>query len=185
MRTPSAWTAVAATLALALAYVVPLDDALAAGYLKIGDIKGESTDDKHKGEIEVLSWSWGEAATRRDVAAGSGMASGKRQHKPLVITKPVDKASPKLQEAIASGKPIPRVELLLPKEGGAAGEYVKYQLKNVYISSIQVGRATARDHVPTETFSLNYEEIKTTTVKRPVAAATPPERARAPQDANR
>jgi len=29
----------------------------ATNQLKLGDIKGESTDDKHKGEIEVLSWS--------------------------------------------------------------------------------------------------------------------------------
>ena len=28
-------------------------------FLKIGDIKGESVDDKHKDWIEVLSWSWG------------------------------------------------------------------------------------------------------------------------------
>ena len=28
-------------------------------FAKIGDIKGESLDDKHKDEIEVLSWSWG------------------------------------------------------------------------------------------------------------------------------
>jgi len=28
-------------------------------FIKIGDIKGESNDDKHKDEIEVMSWSWG------------------------------------------------------------------------------------------------------------------------------
>ena len=28
-------------------------------FAKIGDIKGESLDDKHKDQIEVLSWSWG------------------------------------------------------------------------------------------------------------------------------
>jgi type VI secretion system secreted protein Hcp len=30
-------------------------------FAKIGDIKGESTDAKHKDEIEVLSFSWGVA----------------------------------------------------------------------------------------------------------------------------
>jgi hypothetical protein len=34
-------------------------------FAKIGDIKGESLDDKHKDEIEVLSYSWG-------VASGTG-----------------------------------------------------------------------------------------------------------------
>ena len=28
-------------------------------FAKIGDIKGESLDSKHKDEVEVLSWSWG------------------------------------------------------------------------------------------------------------------------------
>ena len=30
-------------------------------FAKLGDIKGESSDDKHKDEIEVLSFSWGVA----------------------------------------------------------------------------------------------------------------------------
>ena len=30
-------------------------------FAKLGDIKGESIDDKHKDEIEVLSFSWGVA----------------------------------------------------------------------------------------------------------------------------
>jgi len=28
-------------------------------FLKLGDVKGESTDDKHRDEIEVLAFSWG------------------------------------------------------------------------------------------------------------------------------
>ena len=39
-------------------------------FAKIGDIKGESLDDKHKDEIEVLSWSWG--MTNAAKLAGSG-----------------------------------------------------------------------------------------------------------------
>ena len=30
-------------------------------FLKLDGIPGESTDAKHKGEIDVLSWSWGES----------------------------------------------------------------------------------------------------------------------------
>ena len=32
-------------------------------FLKIDGIDGESTDDKHKGEIEVFAWSWSVVAT--------------------------------------------------------------------------------------------------------------------------
>ena len=39
-----------------------------------GVINGESIDDKHKGEIEVLSWSWG---IQGKASLGGGSASGK------------------------------------------------------------------------------------------------------------
>ena len=42
-------------------------------FAKIGDIKGESLDSKHKNEIEVLSFSWGVANSG---SAGSGSGSG-------------------------------------------------------------------------------------------------------------
>ena len=28
-------------------------------FIKIGDLKGEAQDQKHKDEIDVISWSWG------------------------------------------------------------------------------------------------------------------------------
>jgi hypothetical protein len=47
--------------ALAAVATVGATSAVAASdiFLKIGDIKGESTDAKHANEIEVLAWSWG------------------------------------------------------------------------------------------------------------------------------
>ena len=39
-------------------------------FAKLGDIKGESLDDKHKDEIEVLSWSWG--VSNAGAAEGGG-----------------------------------------------------------------------------------------------------------------
>lgn len=70
----------------------------AAGYLKIGDIAGESKDTVHKGWIDVVSvQDLPEASTREK---GSGMATGKRQHKPITITKPVDKATPLLAKSV-------------------------------------------------------------------------------------
>jgi hypothetical protein len=42
-------------------------------FAKIGDIKGESPDDKHKDEIEVLSFSWGVANAPAVVAGRPSM----------------------------------------------------------------------------------------------------------------
>jgi type VI secretion system secreted protein Hcp len=150
-------------LGVALALAFP-QAASAAGYLKIGDIKGESTDEGHKDEIEIESWSWGETSTTRlpgEAAPASGLATGKRQHKPLTITKAVDKASPKLQEASVGGRMIPSMTLTLPKGEGKEQTYLTYKLKNVMITSYQTSSAAGGEDVPMETFSLNYEEIKT------------------------
>jgi type VI secretion system secreted protein Hcp len=142
----------AVALALALTAFVSPDTASAAAYMKLGDIKGESAAAAPRGEIEILSWSWGEASA----------PSGRRQHKPLTITKPVDKASPILQQASTSGGSIPMLELALPKEGGGAEEYVKYRLENVRVTSYSVsGSGTAGRSRPVESFSLNYEKIST------------------------
>lgn len=146
-------------LGLGLALALP-PAASAAGYLKIGDIKGEATDTAHRDQIEILSWSWGETAAGRTAesdAAASGLPTGKRQHKPLVITKPVDKSSPKLAEAIAKGRVFPQTVVSVPDEERGQG-YLTYTLKNVVITSYSTSGDA--DSVPTETFSLNYEEIK-------------------------
>jgi type VI secretion system secreted protein Hcp len=119
-----------------------------AGYLKIGDIKGESTDDKHKEEIEILSWSWGasQATARSRPASGPGT---------LTITKAVDKSSPKLMEASTRGRKIEQMTLTLPPRPGERARTVT--LEGVVVSSVE--RSTS-ESMPTETISFNYEKIK-------------------------
>ena len=63
-------------------------------FAKLGDIKGESIDDKHKDEIEVLSFSWG--VTSLSAPGAPGAAAGKPAFQNLVITHNIDKASPLL-----------------------------------------------------------------------------------------
>ena len=80
---------------------------LAAGYLKFDGVDGEATDKDHRGWIEILSVS--STASARDAA--SGLATGKRQHKPITIIKEVDKASPILARFLRSGKPLTNVHV--------------------------------------------------------------------------
>ena len=81
--------------------------ALSAAYLKFDGVDGESRDKDHKGWIDVLSVS--QAAAPRDAA--SGLPTGKRQHKPITFTKPIDKASPILARALANGTHLTNVTL--------------------------------------------------------------------------
>ena len=45
-------------------------------FLKVGDIKGESADDKHQEEIDVLAWSWGVVQTASASGTGKGKGRG-------------------------------------------------------------------------------------------------------------
>ena len=62
-------------------------------FAKIGDIKGESLDDKHKDEVEVLSWSWG-VSQSGSMAHGGGGGEGKASFNDFNFTHHIDKASP-------------------------------------------------------------------------------------------
>ena len=68
-------------------------------FAKIGDIKGESLDDKHKDEIEVLSWSWGVSQTGT-MAYGGGGGEGKANFNDFNFIHHVDKASPVLLQGV-------------------------------------------------------------------------------------
>jgi type VI secretion system secreted protein Hcp len=133
-----------------------------AGYLKIGDIKGESVDDGHKDWINLLSVS---QSITRPMSAG---VSGSTRHRAtttfgdIVCVKEVDASTPKLQEAIADGTNFPKVEIDLctSSEGGKRITYLKWDLKNVRVTSYSVSGATEGGDKPTEQISLNYEEIK-------------------------
>lgn len=127
-------------------------------FLKLEGIEGESTDDKHKNEIDVLSWSWGE--TQSGTAAhGGGSGAGKVSMQDFHFTMRVNKATPTLLLACATGQPFASAELVCRKAGGAQEEYLKYTFSDVLVSSYQTGGA-AGDTIPTESISLNYAKME-------------------------
>ena len=79
---------------------------------KHGLIKGESQDDQHKGEIDVLSWSWGMVAKAN---LGGGTATGKATMNDLRIVKRVDSASTPLMLALRTNEQISKAVLTLRK----------------------------------------------------------------------
>ena len=92
--------AVAATAMVAAS--VP---AAADTFLRLGDIKGESTDQKHKDQIEVLSFTQSFINTFND-ATGGGGGTGKVQCGAVTMMKNIDKSSPLLLKAVATGQHI-------------------------------------------------------------------------------
>ena len=69
--------------------------------LKNPDVTGEATDAEHKGEIDVVSWSWGIQGSR-DVATGTAAAKSKLNE--LLIVKRIDRSSPVLMQLAKNNK---------------------------------------------------------------------------------
>jgi type VI secretion system secreted protein Hcp len=141
-------TVAGAALATGLAAAMPAH--AADIFIRIDGIKGESVDAKHKGEIDVLSWSWGAAQSSVSTARASGAATGKASTNALLITKVIDVSSPVLIQTILQGKRIPSVVLTVRRSGGRdSGDFIKIQLKDVLVSSIVLG-SSAGNTQPTE-----------------------------------
>ena len=124
-------------------------------FLKLGDIKGESKDAKHADEIDVLSWSWGISKTG-SAAPGSGGGAGKASFNDLSFTHSMDKASPTLMKACATGQHIKEGTLIARKAGKGQQEYLVIKMSDILVTSIQP--AASSEH-PTETISLQFAKI--------------------------
>ena len=126
-------------------------------FLKIDGIEGESMDDKHKNEIDILSWSWGE--TQMGTSATGGGGAGKVSMQDFHFTMKINKASPKLMIGCATGKHMKGARLTCRKSGGKQQEYMTWTLSDVLVSSYQT--AGSQDNaVPVEQFSLNFAKIE-------------------------
>jgi type VI secretion system secreted protein Hcp len=127
-------------------------------YLKIDGIDGESTDDKHKNEIDVESWSWGETQPGSSGRGGGGGA-GKVQMQDFHFTMKVCKATPKLMLACATGEHIKKAVLTCRKAGGDQQEYMIVTMSDLLVSSYQTG-GSAGDVLPVDQTSLNFTKIE-------------------------
>ena len=108
--------------------------ALADTFLRLGDIQGESTDAKHKNEIDVLSFtqSWINTTT---IGPG-GTGSGKVQCGAITLMKNIDKSSPRLLSAVATGQVIPEGRLTFRTEGAQVVEYYTITLAEVVVNEL-------------------------------------------------
>jgi type VI secretion system secreted protein Hcp len=125
-------------------------------FLKLGTIKGESKDTKHAGEIDVLSWSWGVSQTGT-FGHGGGGGAGKANFSDLSIMHGVDKASPNLMTACATGEHIKEATLVARKAGKQQQEYLIVKLQDILVTSVQPSGSS--EH-PMETFSLMPAKVE-------------------------
>jgi type VI secretion system secreted protein Hcp len=104
-------------------------------FAKIGVIKGESLDSKHKDEVEVLSWSWGVTQTG-SIAQGGGGGQGKASFHDFNFMHHVDKATPLLLKACATGEHIKDATITVRKAGKGPQEFLVIKMSDVIITSV-------------------------------------------------
>jgi type VI secretion system secreted protein Hcp len=132
--------------------------ALVSYYLKIDGIDGESSDSKHKGEIEVESFSWGETNAGSHGAGGGG-GTGRVAMQAFMFTIRANKASPKLFLACANGEHIKKAVLTCSKAGKQQQDYLKWTLSDLNITSYQTSGNSA-DVIPLDTVGMDFEKIE-------------------------
>ena len=127
-------------------------------FMKIGDLKGEARDSKHKETIDVLAWSWG-MSNSGSAHVGGGAGAGKVNVQDLSFTKYIDKSSPDLMLACCNGKHYPEALLTVRKAGEKPLEYLKVTMTEVMITSVSTGGSGGEDRL-TENVTLNFAQVK-------------------------
>jgi type VI secretion system secreted protein Hcp len=125
-------------------------------FLKLGDVKGESKDSKHAGEIDVLSWSWGISQTG-SMGAGGGGGAGKANFSDLSFMHALDKASPVLMKACATGDHIKDGTLVSRKAGKGQQEYLIIKMSDILVTSVQPSGSS--EH-PMESVSMQFSKVE-------------------------
>jgi type VI secretion system secreted protein Hcp len=105
-------------------------------FLKVVGVTGEAGDADHKGEIEVVSWSWGMQASQSTIKGEAG--TGRSTMTELEVVKRADRSSPALMQYLRTNKLIGQAKLTVRKAGTTPLEYFGIELKQVRITSLKI-----------------------------------------------
>jgi type VI secretion system secreted protein Hcp len=126
-------------------------------FLKIDGIPGESLDDKHKDEIQLVSFSWGAS---HDAAphGGGGGGAGRAHFQDFHFTMHVNKASPQLFLATVSGKRLKEASLTVRRAAKVKLEYLKIKFSDVLVTSFE--EAAGDGEAPEEMVGFAFGRIE-------------------------
>jgi len=130
---------------------------------KQGPILGSVTQKGREGTIQVIA-ALHEIVSPRDPA--SGRPTGKRVHKPFVITKLLDRSSPLLYSVLCNNENIRSFELQFytPDKNGIERQHFTVRLENANISSITARMPNTRNKYASqlaerEEIAFTYQKI--------------------------
>ena len=101
-----------------------------------GDIKGSVTQAGREDSIMVIATQH-EVVSPRDAA--SGLPTGKRQHKPFVITKEIDKSTPLLMKCLVDNENIGtwRLDYWQPSPSGKEVQHYSVELASASVAGVR------------------------------------------------
>jgi len=123
-------------------------------------IEGETKDKVYstKNAIDVLAWSWGMSQSGTFHGGGGGGA-GKANFQDISVTKYIDKGTPNLMFAVATGKHIGEANLIVRKAGGVQENYIHIKMTDVMVTSLSTGGSGGEDRL-TENVTLNFAKVQ-------------------------
>ena len=126
-------------------------------HLEITGIEGESKVKGFEGKIQIESWNWG-VTNSGSSHHGGGAGAGKSNPQDFSFAMYQSKASPELMSHCALGKHIPEVIFTSRKAGGEQLKSFELVMKEVLVSSYQVGGSSHEDqHL--ESISFNFASL--------------------------
>lgn len=130
---------------------------LAVKGARTGAIKGESQDRQHKGEIDILSWTWGMQAKS---TLNPNLATGPVGVNELKILKKADSASTALMSALRTNEPIKEAVLTVRKSAPQQVDYLKITIEQGRVTSLSIeGGDTQGGSEVLERISLSFNKI--------------------------
>jgi type VI secretion system secreted protein Hcp len=125
-------------------------------FLKLDGLSGASTSPRHFGEIEISGWSWGGSQRQQTIALGAEPdAAATNLVNDLTVPKQIDKVSPSLMEACATGRKFPEAVMRFEtvSESGNLMKSLPLKMKAVVITSVS-------SSIGAETVSFTFEKIE-------------------------
>jgi len=131
-----------------------------------GEIKGSCTQKGREGSILIFAFDH-DILSPRDIA--SGLPTGKRQHKPVLVTKEIDKSSPLLYTVLCNNENLTEVvfKFWKPSASGKEVQYYTIKLTNAniaarktYFPNMLIAENTKLPHL--EEVSFTYQKIEWT-----------------------
>jgi type VI secretion system secreted protein Hcp len=130
-------------------------------------VTGDSTDQNHSGEIQVLSWShsFNQPTSPTRSSAGGGTVE-QANHSDFTFTKYIDSGTDDLLKLCWQGNQVQKVTFTCYRADGDNQPvlYLKIEMEKVIVSNYSIGGGTG--DIPTENISLSYGKVKYTYKKQ-------------------